>query len=198
MTGNVKSESDAMDTEKKLMVAVSFAAQVHSGQVRKGSTLPYVVHPIEVLKKLSDLGVTDETTLVAAVLHDTLEDCGKDKLDATKKYLWETFGDDVLQVVEELTFTPGEGPKEAYVAGFVEKRPESLAVKIVDRVCNILDFLTAGKTDYAKTYAQSGLPLYQIFTLGVYRETQVRLATKYGEATVAKLRLFAEQAWKRP
>jgi (p)ppGpp synthase/HD superfamily hydrolase len=181
----------------KLDTAVSFAVQVHSGQVRKGSNLPYVVHPVEVTKRLSDMGVTDEVTLIAAVLHDTLEDSPKNKLDATKKYIWDTFGDDVLQVVEELTFTPGEGTKEAYVAGFVEKRPESIAVKVVDRCCNILDLRTAKDFKKAVAYTQQGRPLYQLLTLGVYRETGLRLITKYCEVTVTELTLFAKHVWEQ-
>ena len=180
----------------KLEAAVAFAVQVHSGQVRKVSNLPYVVHPIEVAKRLSNMGVTDEVTLIAAILHDTLEDCGKDKFDATKRYLWDTFGDDVLQVVEELTYTPDEGTKEVYIAGFVEKRPESIVIKVVDRCCNILDFRTMKDLKKAAAYAQQGLPLYQLITLGVYRGTHQRLAIKYGEVVLMNLTLFAKQVWE--
>ena len=177
--------------------AITFATQVHTGQLRRGSTLPYIVHPIEVMKKLSDFGITDQTTLIAAILHDTLEDVAKDKLSDTAKFIWDTFGDDVLDVVEQLTYLPEGGSKEIYIDGFKDKRPEAIVVKVVDRACNILDFRTAGKKDRAKAYAQQGLPLYQILTLGVYRETTRRLIIKYGEVTLTDLTLFAKHVWEK-
>ncbi len=73
--------------------AVEFATQRHSGQVRKGTTLPYIVHPIEVMQILYRMGA-DENVMIAGVLHDTIEDTG-----TTKEEIIELFGEDVANLV---------------------------------------------------------------------------------------------------
>ena len=59
-----------------LLRAVQFAAGKHQTQRRKDvDASPYINHPIEVAHLLADIGgITDLDTLVAAVLHDTIED----------------------------------------------------------------------------------------------------------------------------
>jgi (p)ppGpp synthase/HD superfamily hydrolase len=56
--------------------ALVFAAQAHRGQARKGTDIPYIVHPVGVMLLLRASGETDPEVLAAALLHDTLEDCG--------------------------------------------------------------------------------------------------------------------------
>lgn len=55
--------------------AIKIAHKAHSGQVRKYSGLPYIVHPMEVMTTLLQAGVEDELVLSGAVLHDVIEDC---------------------------------------------------------------------------------------------------------------------------
>ena len=59
-----------------LLKAIEFASPKHSKQRRKDKDAsPYINHPIAVTHLLADTGgVTDLMTLVAAVLHDTIED----------------------------------------------------------------------------------------------------------------------------
>ncbi len=77
----------------KLDTAIEFAVQRHSGQVRKGTVLPYIVHPIEVMQILYRMGA-DENLLIAGVLHDVLEDT-----KTTKEEISELFGKDVSDLV---------------------------------------------------------------------------------------------------
>lgn len=53
--------------------ALSFAMKAHSGQVRKGTNVPYILHPIEVATIVSTLS-EDQNVIAAALLHDTVED----------------------------------------------------------------------------------------------------------------------------
>ena len=53
--------------------AVRFAVEKHSGQTRKMSAAPYVLHPLEVASIVGTM-TDDKETLAAAVLHDTVED----------------------------------------------------------------------------------------------------------------------------
>ncbi len=73
--------------------AVAFAARAHEGQVRKGTDMPYVVHPIEVAAICARL--TDDREIVMAdVLHDVVEDAG-----TTLEELEEAFGPRVASIV---------------------------------------------------------------------------------------------------
>lgn len=56
-----------------LWKAYSYAATMHEGQVRKGTTIPYFSHLITTMNYILEL-TEDENILAAAVLHDTLED----------------------------------------------------------------------------------------------------------------------------
>lgn len=57
----------------KLNQAIKYAVDCHSAQLRKGVALPYILHPMEVAVIASTV-TEDEDTLVAAVLHDVVED----------------------------------------------------------------------------------------------------------------------------
>ena len=57
--------------------AVIFAAQAHDGAARKGSEIPYIVHPMEVVAIASTM-TDDPQVLAAAALHDVMEDCGEE------------------------------------------------------------------------------------------------------------------------
>jgi guanosine-3',5'-bis(diphosphate) 3'-pyrophosphohydrolase len=83
-----------------LLKALHFAARKHRDQRRKGrSASPYINHPIAVAELLVRVGgVTDTTTLLGAVLHDTVEDT-----QTTFEELEAEFGREVRDVVAELT-----------------------------------------------------------------------------------------------
>ena len=57
----------------KLKKAIEFATKAHEGQVRKYTGEPYIVHPLEVAEIVKTVEHTEEM-LMAAVLHDTVED----------------------------------------------------------------------------------------------------------------------------
>ncbi len=74
--------------------AIAFATKAHEGQLRKGTTRPYIVHPIEVGKIVEQL-TEDEEVICAAILHDTIEDC--DEVD--REDLCNAFGEKVACIV---------------------------------------------------------------------------------------------------
>lgn len=76
--------------------AFEFAQRLHSGQYRV-SEEPYIVHPIEVAKILAELKL-DKNTIIAAFLHDILEDT-----DTKPEEIKELFGEDVLTLVQGVT-----------------------------------------------------------------------------------------------
>lgn len=82
----------------KIEQAIRAAAVLHDGQTRKGAEpYPYITHLISVAFMLSDYGA-DEDTIVAGLLHDTLEDTSY-----TPEELEADFGADVREIVEGVT-----------------------------------------------------------------------------------------------
>ena len=58
---------------QRIFQAVEFATKAHSGQFRKGTNVPYLVHPLGVCKILIEAGCSEDV-VVAGLLHDTVED----------------------------------------------------------------------------------------------------------------------------
>jgi GTP pyrophosphokinase len=80
-----------------LKAAYDFSAAAHEGQKRQTGE-PYFIHPCAVVNILVDLGFDDVSTLVAAFLHDVLEDT-----PVTSDELEQKFGKEVLELVEGVT-----------------------------------------------------------------------------------------------
>lgn len=80
-----------------LSKAVKLATVWHEGQIRKYTREPYITHPLAVASELMALGF-DEEVLAAAVLHDTVEDCG-----VTHEKIEAEFGPWVSRLVWEVT-----------------------------------------------------------------------------------------------
>lgn len=74
--------------------AIEFATQAHKGQFRKGTKIPFIVHPMEVFSIVARM--TDKSEVwVAAILHDVVEDCE----DVTIEQIRDRFGDYVAFLV---------------------------------------------------------------------------------------------------
>lgn len=121
--------------------AIAFATKAHAGQFRKGpGQVPYIIHPLAVIKLLRFAGeVSDEVTLAAAALHDTIEDCG-----VSYETLVAEFGAEVADVVVEVTNAPGLNGREAKDAQ-IAKAPymsqRAKLVKLADKAANVADLL---------------------------------------------------------
>ena len=75
--------------------AARFAAKAHEGAVRKGSHLPYIVHPMEVAMVVS--AMTDDVEVIAAAyLHDVIEDA-----NVTYEKLKETYNLQLKKLIME-------------------------------------------------------------------------------------------------
>ena len=65
--------------------AAAFAAYAHDGQTRKGSALPYLIHPMEAAAIAATM-TNDPDVLAAAVLHDVVEDCGVEETELRARF----------------------------------------------------------------------------------------------------------------
>ena len=81
----------------KIFEAIDFAQKAHSGQFRKGTKIPYIIHPLEVMKILFQY-TNDENIIIAGILHDTLEDTNVCNAD-----ILQHFGADILSLVQSAT-----------------------------------------------------------------------------------------------
>ena len=78
---------------EKINFAFKYAAEKHSHQFRKGTTIPYIVHIYEVYQYLREEGA-DEKTLIAGLLHDVVEDTG-----TSLEEIEQIFGEDIAKLV---------------------------------------------------------------------------------------------------
>lgn len=92
----LESQNRPKEDIEEIYKAYKFAKKLHEGQYRI-SEEPYIIHPFEVAKILADLRV-DRNTIIAALLHDILEDT-----DSQPEEINKVFGDDVLNLVTGVT-----------------------------------------------------------------------------------------------
>lgn len=125
---------------KMVLDAVQFANKRHRGQIRRGSGDPYVTHTIAVsyivaaFKRSKHL----EAILVAAILHDVLEDTA-----TTFSEIAQRFSPMVASLVQELTNDEAEIAKIGKLAYQTKKllgmSSYALVVKLADRLHNVSD-----------------------------------------------------------
>src|SRR5256884_1398268 len=132
-----------------LQKAYDAAARWHEGQYRKSGD-PYITHPLAVANLLAELGM-DATTLVAALLHDTIEDPAY-----TLDQMRADFGGEVALLVDGVTKLDkvklGDAAKAETIRKMVvamAKDPRVLVIKLADRVHNMrtLTFLPRPKQE---------------------------------------------------
>ncbi|MET0188773.1 MAG: HD domain-containing protein, partial [Pseudonocardia sediminis] len=120
-----------------LQRAYDVAADKHEGQKRKSGD-PYITHPLSVATILAELGM-DTTTLVAALLHDTVEDT-----DYSLERLRAEFGDEVAHLVDGVTKldkvefgTAAEAETIRKMVVAMARDPRVLVIKLSDRLHNM-------------------------------------------------------------
>ena len=124
-----------------ILKALSFAANKHRNQFRKGSEpIPYINHPIALADLLVRTGnISDPATIAAALLHDTVEDT-----DTSFEELEAEFGPEISQLVAELTDDKSL-PKDERKRRQVEHAPllsrRARVVKLADKTCNLRDIV---------------------------------------------------------
>ncbi len=119
--------------------ALTFAARAHRDQLRKGTDIPYIMHPVHVSILLIRHGF-DEDLAIAGLLHDVVEDCGV-ALDTIAV----EFGKRVAQLVEAVSEQkaadgvelPWEQRKQAKLAHLREGGPDVAALKAADAIHNV-------------------------------------------------------------
>jgi len=121
-----------------LIEALQFASEKHSGQFRKGSgSVPYINHPISVLQLLYETGCLEYDVLIAAVLHDVMEDSY-----VSQSELESLFGTEVASLVAEVTDDMSLSREERKRvqkenAEFLSYKAKQ--IRIAYKICNVRD-----------------------------------------------------------
>ena len=168
--------------------ALAFAEHVHAGQKRESGE-PYIIHPVAVAGYLLDMGM-DEATIIAGLLHDTVEDGDNVSLTDIEKQ----FGREVAKLVDGVTKLTRSGKQE-----YVTKKQEQsenlrklflaiaddvrvVIIKLNDRLHNMrtLEYCTPQKrARKAKETLEVYTPLAHRFGMGAIRSELEDLSFKY-------------------
>jgi GTP diphosphokinase / guanosine-3',5'-bis(diphosphate) 3'-diphosphatase len=128
----------ASESRSALLAAVAFAADKHRHQRRKDEeSSPYINHPIALAELLASVGVNEGVVLLAALLHDTVEDTA-----TTFDELEQHFGSRVAGIVREVTDDKSlakEERKRLQVEHAPSLSREAKLVKLADKICNLHD-----------------------------------------------------------
>ncbi len=126
----------------RLDEALVFAADAFRHQVRKGGAVPYVTHLLAVMVLVAEHG-GDEDQMIAALLHDYLEDIE----GATRAEVAERFGERVARLVEGLSDStthpkpPWEERKRAYIDGLTTGAADLKLISAADKLHNASSML---------------------------------------------------------
>jgi (p)ppGpp synthase/HD superfamily hydrolase len=132
----------------RFLKALEFAAAKHRRQRGKDAeNSPYINHPIAVAAVLAvEGGVSDEATLIAAILHDTVEDT-----PTTFRELDENFGAEVTGLVRELTDDKSlekAERKRLQIEHAPHASPRAKEIKIADKICNVRNLVDSPPADW--------------------------------------------------
>lgn len=146
---------------KLLVAAFEFGAEAHKGQTRKSGG-DYIWHPVAVAEILADIQL-DHESLIAAILHDVVEDT-----PFTKEDISERFGDNVAEIVDGVTKLGKlefDNPQEAQAENFrkmimaMARDIRVILIKLADRLHNMRT-LDVMRPDKKRRIARETLEIY--------------------------------------
>lgn len=149
------------ETQEKIYDAYLFGADAHQKQIRKSGEA-YIHHPLAVALILANMQI-DSRTLIAAILHDVLEDT-----EVSRELLVERFGEDVAHLVDgvsKITQVASDKPEHAEAASFrkmllaMAKDVRVILIKLADRLHN-MHTLEHLPEDKRKRIARQTLEIY--------------------------------------
>ncbi len=168
----------------QLLEAISFASRAHRHQIRKDGQTPYSAHVVRVCLIVRHVfGLDDPRALMAAALHDTIEDTNTDFDDLEK-----TFGREIAEWTAMLTKEkrrPEMEREEDYIVRLVQAPWQVKVCKLADIFDNMMDSAYLKPAERERTRKRSR---QYLDALGASLPAEARTAFDIVE------RLFAEQA----
>ncbi len=178
------------------MKALRFAAQKHRDQRRKGGTRPpYINHPIDVAEILWRVGgVRDMDTLVAALLHDTVEDTGTSP-DEIRLEFGEAVRSMVMEVTDDKSLPKAER-KRLQVVNASHKSPGAKQIKLADKISNVFEIGNDPPDDWSLERRQEYLDWTEQVVQGL-RGQNPALEARYDQVLAEGRNNLAEEQKKR-
>ena len=187
----------------KLPTALAIALDAHKTQIRKGTSIPYISHPMAVASIALEFGATEDQA-IAALLHDAIEDGGASYAHSIEAL----FGTYVLTLVQDCTDgipdQSGEKAlwidrKTAYLEHLQEASDEVLLVSCSDKLHNaraiVSDLITEGPSVFNRFSATTEQTLWyyrQLATIFTNRKTPPAKAL---ESAVSQMEALSQSAW---
>jgi len=139
---------------QRVLEAAHFAAEKHARQKRKGAAgEPYINHLIEVAELVAaSISEPDINLVIAALLHDTIEDTATTKEELTRR-----FGSDVADLVAEVTddkTLPKQERKRLQIETASKKSPRAQTLKVADKISNLRAILSSPPVDWDQARRQ--------------------------------------------
>jgi (p)ppGpp synthase/HD superfamily hydrolase len=182
----------------RFLRAFHFAAEKHSGQTRKASTIPYITHLMGVASLVLEAG-GDEDLAIAALLHDVVEDCGGAPM---LKEVRRRFGSRVAKVVDGCTDAdthpkpPWRDRKEKYIRHLKSADADTRLVSAADKLNNVRsivsDYRVVGESVWSRfSGGREGTLWYYRTLLGEFLRRKPNRITRDLELAVKELESLA-------
>ena len=173
--------------------AAEFAEKAHEGKVRKGTSVPYIVHPLETAAIVS--GMTgDEEVICAALLHDVIEDAG-----VTYKELEKQFGARVAGLVQAESEDKTKSWQERKQTTVLHMETAPVEVKMIclgDKLSNLrstaADLLLKGESVWEK-FREKDKRKHEWYYRSIYaRLSGLEKETAYAEYGMLLQKIFGQ------
>jgi GTP pyrophosphokinase len=187
----------------KLSNALALAIQAHEGQVRKGTKIPYIAHPMAVSAIALEFGATEDQA-VAGLLHDAIEDGGNKYANIIKAQ----FGEHIHNLVQGCTDgTPNKqgqkAPwlerKTAYLRHLAEASDEVLLVSCSDKLHNaraiVSDLINEGPSVFERFSSTPEQTLWYYRQLANVFTNRKTPPAKALESAVSQMEALSQSAW---
>jgi (p)ppGpp synthase/HD superfamily hydrolase len=179
--------------------ALIYTAQLHSGQFRKGTQIPYLAHLLGVTALVLEAG-GDEDVAIAALLHDAVEDQGGLE---TLTEIQNRFGERVAKIVAGCSDShthpkpPWKERKESYLAHLRDASPEVQLVSLADKLHNSRSIYRDLKENGLQIFnkfkgERSGTLWYYDRLVEIFTELGTNTMTQELSRVVNQIRNFAE------
>ena len=185
---------------KRLAQGLEMAVRAHAGQVRKGTSIPYVAHPMAVASIALEYGA-DEDQAIAALLHDAVEDGGAEYEQEIREHFGARVADIVMGCTDGVPDATGKKPpwrqrKERYLAHLEMAAKDVLLVSGSDKLHNaraiLADLHTVGVSVFDRFTASKEDTIWYYTSLSeIFSRRAVPVAVALSD-TVSQIRAYQQ------
>ena len=187
----------------KLPTALAIALDAHKTQIRKGTSIPYISHPMAVASIALEFGASEDQA-IAALLHDAIEDGGNKYANIIKAQ----FGDHVHDLVQGCTDgTPDKTGKKApwlerktaYLEHLQKASDDILLVSCSDKLHNaraiVADLINEGPSVFERFSSTPEQTLWYYRQLATIFNNRKAPPAKALESAVSQMEALSQSAW---